>query len=69
MKNKQHTNFYTFNKCDFTRVAMLNTGLLTKLGFKPVVMYFMRNYATKLIPVRQRKGWKRAPLFDFINNN
>ncbi len=33
---------------------------------KPVVMYFIRSYATKLIPVRKRKGWKRAPLFDFI---
>ncbi len=42
-------------------------GVCTKLGFKPMVMYFMRNYATKLIPVRQLKGWKRAPLFDFIN--
>ncbi len=44
---------------------MLNTGLLTKLGFNPVVMYF---YEELRYSVRQRKGWKRAPLFDFITS-
>ena len=48
-------------------VAKSIVGLLSKLGFKPVVMYFIRSYATKLIPVRQRKGWKRGPPLRFYH--
>ncbi len=42
---------------------MSNTGLPTKLGFKPVVMYFIRNYSinTRLIPVRNGKGERGPP--------
>ncbi len=42
-------------------VAVSKTWLLSKLGFKPVVMYFIRKYSTRLIPVHKGKGERVPP--------
>ncbi len=48
-------------------VALSKTRVSTKLGIKPVVNNVFYEELGYFIPVRQRKGWKRAPLFDFIS--